>query len=88
MVAASHDLHLLTLSVAVATRTHYGQHSDGCYGCKLSSLTFDRGGPKTHVKNGDPWEGNPVKERIEELQAQGRRVTAMEMINPAAPKEN
>lgn len=66
---------------------HYGQHSDNCYGCKLNSLTFDRGRPKTHVKKGDPWEGNPVKERIEELQAAGRRVRAMEIENPNPPKE-
>lgn len=58
-----------------------------CYRCKLNSLTFDRGRPKTHTKSGDPWEGNPVKERIEELQAQGAKVAAFEMSNPDAPKE-
>ena len=63
-------------------RSHYGQHSDDCYGCKLASLTFDPGGPKTHQRNGDPWEGNPVKERIEELQAAGRRVEAFTITNP------
>jgi hypothetical protein len=31
-----------------------------CYRCKLNSLTFDRGRPKTHVKKGDPWKDNPV----------------------------
>jgi hypothetical protein len=60
-------------------RSHYGQHSPDCYGCKLHSLTFDRGGPKRHQRKGDPWEGNPVKERIEELHAQGRRVAAYEL---------
>jgi hypothetical protein len=59
--------------------SHYGQHSESCYGCKLASLTFDRGAPKTHQQNGDPWEGNPVKERIEELQAAGRRVESFQI---------
>lgn len=62
---------------------HKGQHGESCYGCKLFSLTFDRGRPKTHAsKTGDPWDGNPVKERIEELQAAGRTVSAMELHNP------
>lgn len=65
-------------------RSHNGQHSEGCYGCKLASLTFDSGGPKTHERHGDPWEGNPVKERIEELQAAGRRV---ESFNITSDKE-
>lgn len=60
-------------------RSHYGQHNDDCFLCKLQSLTFDRGRPKTHQRKGDPWEGNPVKERIEELQAEGRRVAAFEL---------
>lgn len=60
-------------------RSHYGQHSDACYGCKLASLTFNAGAPKVHQKKGDPWEGNPVKERIEELQAAGKRVEAFEL---------
>jgi hypothetical protein len=63
-------------------RTHFGQHSPDCLGCKLHSLTFNTGAPKTHQKKGDPWEGNPVKERIEELQAQGRRVEAFNITNP------
>lgn len=45
--------------------THWKPES--CYGCKLQSLTFDRGQPKTHVKKGDPWKDNPVVERIQEL---------------------
>jgi hypothetical protein len=44
-----------------------------CYRCKLNSLTFDRGRPKTHVKKGDPWKDNPVAERIEELKKVGAR---------------
>lgn len=52
-----------------------------CYGCKLRSFQFTRSGHKTHQHKGDPWAGNPVKERIEELQAQGRRVTAVEIVN-------
>lgn len=56
-----------------------------CFRCKLNSITFDRGRPKTHVKNGDPWDGNPVKERIEELQAQGAKVAAFELSNPQEP---
>lgn len=66
---------------------HYGQHSDSCYGCKLSSLTFDRGRAKTHSHNGDPWDGNPVAERIQELQAAGQKVSVMEMQNPDSPNE-
>lgn len=55
---------------------HYGQHSDDCYGCKLNTLTFDRGRPKTHVKKGDPWRDNPVAERIEELKKTGAKYEA------------
>lgn len=72
-------------------RSHYGQHNDGCYGCHLYGLTFNTGSPKTHQHKGDPWEGNPVKERIEELQAAGRKVAAFELTNPAttdSSKEN
>lgn len=66
-------------------RSHYGQHDDDCFLCKLQSLTFDRGRPKTHQRAGDPWEGNPVKERIEELQAAGRRVAAFELSREGEP---
>lgn len=69
------------------TRAHWGQHSEECYGCKLASLNLSTGGHKTHVKKGDPWNGNPVKERIEELQALGRKVDAMVLKNPNPPKE-
>lgn len=68
-------------------KSHWGQHSADCYGCKLQSFTTNVGGPKTHVKKGDPWEGNPVAERIEELRAAGRRVAAVELTNPAANLE-
>ena len=71
----------------VIVKNHYGQHSDECFACKLNSLTFDSGRPKTHVKKGDPWKDNPVAERIEELKAQGRKVAAFEMSNPNPPKE-
>jgi hypothetical protein len=72
----------------VFVSSHHGQHSADCYGCKLNSITFDRGRPKTHVKNGDPWKDNPVVDRINELQAEGRRVAAFEVANtPAAPTE-
>ncbi len=68
-------------------RSHYGQHDpDKCYACKLATLTFNDGTPKTHVHNGDPWDGNPVKERIEELTAAGRKIAAMELHNPNAPE--
>ncbi len=60
-------------------RSHYGQHSADCFGCKLASISFNSSAPKTHVRKGDAWEGNPVKERIDELQAEGRRVAAMEI---------
>lgn len=65
------------------TSNHHGQHSAECFGCKLNSLTFDRGRPKTHSRRGDPWDGNPVKERIEELQSQGRKVASTIITNPA-----
>lgn len=67
--------------------THHGQHSDSCYGCKLRSLTYNTGAPKTHARNGDPWEGNPVAERINELRAAGQKVAAFEISNPATPQE-
>lgn len=54
--------------------THW--NPDTCYGCKLNSLTFDPGGPKTHVKKGDPWRDNPVVERIEELKKTSARYEA------------
>ena len=64
-------------------RSHYGQHDpEVCFACKLTTISFDPGGPKTHQKRGDPWEGNPVKDRIEELRAAGRRVAAVEITNP------
>lgn len=48
--------------------THIGQHGADCFGCKVKTLNLDPGGPKVHMpKSGNPWEGNPVKERIEEL---------------------
>lgn len=54
---------------------HFGQH-DECFACKLKSLSFDRGRPKTHVKKGDPWRDNPVVERIEELKKEGAKYEA------------
>lgn len=68
-------------------KSHWGQHSPDCYGCKLQFVTLDTGAPKTHVKKGDPWEGNPVAERIEELRAAGRKVAAFELSNPASNLE-
>ena len=59
-----------------------------CFRCKLGTIQFNRPGPKTHQRKGDPWEGNPVKERIEELQAQGRKVAAFEMTNPDKEGQN
>jgi hypothetical protein len=60
--------------------THYGQHDpDKCFACKMKSIQVIRPGPKTHQRNGDPWEGNPVLERINEIQAEGRRVSAFEL---------
>lgn len=56
--------------------SHYGQHDDTCFTCKLKTLTFDRGRPKTHVKKGDPWKDNPVVERIEELKKTGAKYEA------------
>ena len=50
-----------------------------CYPCHLASLNINPGGHKVHAVNGDPWKNNPVADRIEELQAQGRRVAAMEI---------
>lgn len=69
---------------------HYGQHGSACFACKLKTIRFGTHitSRPTHIKNGSHWDGNPVKDRIEELQAQGRRVTAMEMNNPATTKEN
>lgn len=58
--------------------THW--NPEDCYGCKLQSITFDRGGPKTHVKNGDPWKDNPVVERIQELS--GVEIQPPERSNP------
>jgi hypothetical protein len=66
---------------------HFGQHGASCFACKLKSLQFNRPGPKTHIKHGDHWEGNPVMDRIHELQAQGRRVAAMEISNPQAKEQ-
>ena len=60
-------------------RSHYGQHGDNCLGCKLPTLSYKTSAPKTHSHNDDPWEGNPVKERIEELAAAGKRYAAMEI---------
>lgn len=51
---------------------HFGQHDD-CFACKLRSISFDRGRPKTHVKKGDPWKDNPVAERINELKREGAK---------------
>ena len=41
-----------------------------CIICKVRSLSIRTAHP-THVKKDDPWEGNPVNERIEELQKEG-----------------
>lgn len=61
-------------------RAHWGQHDpDVCFGCKLTTLSFSDGTPKKHQHKGDPWDGNPVQERILELQAEGRRVQTMEL---------
>lgn len=58
---------------------HVGQHdARTCYPCKLASLTFDRGGPKTHIKNGSHWDDNPVSNRIMELNATAARLEASE----------
>jgi hypothetical protein len=49
---------------------HHGQHDPTrCYACKLHSLTFNSGQPKTHVKRGDHWDGNPVVDRIMDFKA-------------------
>jgi hypothetical protein len=63
---------------------HYGQHGPECFGCKLRTIQFGTHItlPPTHQHKGDPWDGNPVMERIHELQAQGRKVAAMEIANP------
>jgi hypothetical protein len=55
------------------------KEAESCYPCKLASLNINSGGHKVHAVNGDPWEGNPVLDRINELQAEGRRVEAMEL---------
>lgn len=60
-------------------RSHWGQHGGDCYGCKAQSLSYDNGNPKTHQRNGDPWDGSPVAERINELRAEGRRVEAFHL---------
>lgn len=58
---------------------HVGQHDwHTCYPCKLASLTFDRGEPKTHVKNGSHWNDDPVSNRIMELNATAARLEASE----------
>lgn len=64
-------------------RQHWGQH-ENCYPCKLTSLSLNDGTPKKHMHNGDHWDGDPVKERIEELQREGRRVQALELHNPSS----
>lgn len=57
--------------------THHGQHDAAvCFACKLRSLSFNDGTPKKHQHNGDPWDGNPVVERIAELQAMNAREEA------------
>lgn len=67
------------MSGPVIVKNHYGQHSDQCFACKLNSLSFQTGQPPKHQHKGDPWAGNPVKERIEELQTQGKKVAAFEL---------
>ena len=74
---------------AIGSRVeHWGQHGPECFGCKLQTIRFGRHitSAPTHQRNGDPWAGNPVKERIEELQAQGRKVATAELRNPTIPE--
>jgi len=69
----------MTTTLAGAT-THYGQHNpDDCFACKMKTLQFNLPGPKTHMKHGDHWEDNPVKERMEELAKEGRKVATLEL---------
>lgn len=44
-----------------------------CIICKARSLSVRHDHPN-HVKKGDPWEGNPVAERIKELQEEGAKL--------------
>jgi hypothetical protein len=63
---------------------HVGQHDTRtCYPCKLQSLIFDTGGPKTHVKNGDHWNDNPVVDRIMDLKETARRLEEKEAADAA-----
>lgn len=72
-------------------RAHWGQHNpDVCFGCKLQTVQFTDDSPKTHVHRGDPWDGNPVLERIQELQATDAKETALweaKRQHPSGPKE-
>jgi len=73
----------MTTTLAGAT-THYGQHNpDDCFACKMKTLQFNRPGFKTHQHKGDPWDGNPVKERMEEIRREGKKIAAIELTNPA-----
>lgn len=67
-------------------KQHWGQH-ENCDPCKWTSLSFGNDQPKTHQHKGDPWDGNPVQERILELQAQGAKVKAMELSVDGAQKD-
>lgn len=66
---------------------HYGQHGETCFGCRIKTLNFGTHitSPPTHLHLGDHWNNNPVKDRIEELQATGRKVAAMEIANQTQP---
>jgi hypothetical protein len=68
---------------------HWGQHGPDCFACKLRTIQFGRHitlAP-THQHKGDPWAGNPVLERIHELQAEGRNVSTAELHNPNQPEQ-
>lgn len=70
--------------------THHGQHDESCFLCKARSLSYNNGQPKTHVHRGDPWDGNPVLERIQELQAGDAKEKALweaKQQHPSGPRE-